>query len=98
MGDIAFPVFFAQRVERMPGADIRPSELSFQYIHVLRLFHDADINGNVVALTVNVMDEGGFIGRIQFAVGVEECMQVEHVGFELPDDIPGFPDKNACVP
>ena len=61
VGNIVVFVLFAEVVERVPCADVRPTEIAFEHIHVLGFFHDADVNGDVVALSVNVADKGGFL-------------------------------------
>nr|GFD27558.1 hypothetical protein [Tanacetum cinerariifolium] len=42
-------IVLTHAVQRVPGAEVAPANVGGQYVHVIRLFHDAEIDADVAA-------------------------------------------------
>ena len=96
---VAIDVLGRLQEQAAPGAEVAPSEVGGADEDLLRLLHDGVVDGDVLALRIDLVDDALLVGCAEHgAYAVEDLGYVGLIDAEGIDDGGCAPNEDARVP
>ena len=96
---VAIHVALALQAQRAPCAKVAPTKIGGANKNLLSLLHHGIVDGDIVAIAINIIDDLLFLWRSQLILQtLKDAIDAGSIHSEGIDDGLDTPNEDACVP